>query len=451
MTLPRAIFTWLALLAIAFTNGAFREFYLRTYLDELQAHQVSCGLGTTLIVLAVLAISRRWQFSSPGHAWKTGGFWTATTVVWEFSFGLARGYPWERLLNDYAVWHGRLWPFVLAGVFVAPRLAYALEQRRRDRRPPIAYAIRWAAAGWLLCGLAMAGLRLATGIAVAIWLHLAIAAIVFFVVAVFYWNDPEHLPPLPTAAVFVVTVVALDALIVAPFFEKSFAMFRSALGTWVPFAAIFFSSLLAARLLSRDPGERRFFQWMPSAREVAEPLPGDGYVRGVRGVTHAIRIAASPAEVWPWLAQMGCGRAGWYSYDRLDNWGHASASRIISDLQEIHVGDALPSKPDRTFGFEVLQAEPGRLLVLAIDIAQNPFRQIPWKDAAPATHQRSTWSFVLEPDGPNATRLVVRARSECAPAWRWFLWNGFFEVAHVIMQRKQLLNLRDRAERGVPA
>ncbi|HET6922694.1 MAG TPA: hypothetical protein VFI16_06060, partial [Anaeromyxobacteraceae bacterium] len=55
-------------------------------------------------------------------------------------------------------------------------------------------------------------------------------------------------------------------------------------------------------------------------------FPGDGLLEDVLGTwTHGVTIAAPPRTVWPWLAQMGAGRAGWYSCDILDNGGRRSA------------------------------------------------------------------------------------------------------------------------------
>jgi len=65
-------------------------------------------------------------------------------------------------------------------------------------------------------------------------------------------------------------------------------------------------------------------------------LPGDDLVPNLLGSsTHAITIRSSRQDLWPWLAQMGAGRAGWYSYDFIDNGGHRSAERILPELQSI--------------------------------------------------------------------------------------------------------------------
>ena len=63
-------------------------------------------------------------------------------------------------------------------------------------------------------------------------------------------------------------------------------------------------------------------RWGATDAEVAAPYPGADLVPGgKRGATMAATIDAPPSRVWPWLVQMGCDRAGWYSWDRLDNGG----------------------------------------------------------------------------------------------------------------------------------
>jgi hypothetical protein len=81
----------------------------------------------------------------------------------------------------------------------------------------------------------------------------------------------------------------------------------------------------------------------PLGDEDRRPLPGDDLLPVANGRwTHAITIHAQPSDVWPWLAQMGCRRAGWYSYDGLDNGGVPSADRILPTLQRVEVGDLFP-------------------------------------------------------------------------------------------------------------
>jgi len=78
------------------------------------------------------------------------------------------------------------------------------------------------------------------------------------------------------------------------------------------------------------------FIWCATKQERSESLPGDDLVPEACGSsTHAISIRADSERVWPWLIQMGCGRAGWYSYDPLDNGGTPSAQQIVPELRKL--------------------------------------------------------------------------------------------------------------------
>ena len=86
-------------------------------------------------------------------------------------------------------------------------------------------------------------------------------------------------------------------------------------------------------------------RWGISDEEVRRSYPGGDLIPGGRRGARWPPIDASPAGVWRWLVQMGCDRAGWYSWDRLDNAGVASADRIHPEWQEIAVGRHLSSSP----------------------------------------------------------------------------------------------------------
>ena len=84
----------------------------------------------------------------------------------------------------------------------------------------------------------------------------------------------------------------------------------------------------------------------PTREEFRRALPGDVLVPDAAAtVMHAATIHAPLECVWPWLVQMGAGRAGWYSYDWVDNDGMPSATGIIPELQHIAPGDIMPSLP----------------------------------------------------------------------------------------------------------
>jgi len=108
----------------------------------------------------------------------------------------------------------------------------------------------------------------------------------------------------------------------------------------------------------------RLLRW-GATEEVRRPYPGSEFVPGgERSATMAVTIGAPPSQVWPWLVQMGCDRAGWYSWDRLDNGGVPSSEHIRPQWQKLSVSDHLASTPNGSAWFEVAALEPGRFLPL---------------------------------------------------------------------------------------
>ena len=169
-------------------------------------------------------------------------------------------------------------------------------------------------------------------------------------------------------------------------------------------------------------------RWGATAAEVGRRLPGDDVVRSPTfNATRAITIAARPHQIWPWLLQVGVKRAGWYSYDLLDNLARPSAHEIIPELQQLAVGDVVPLSPDGTRGVHVLTLDLPRSMM--------------W-----GTLPDTTWLWLCEPRADGTTRLITRIRSH----WRWLspsiAFSLLVEFADIWMLRKMLFNLRDRAE-----
>jgi hypothetical protein len=207
-----------------------------------------------------------------------------------------------------------------------------------------------------------------------------------------------------------------------------------------------------------------FRTWGVDREEAERELPGDELVPEAEAIdTRGIDIAAAPDAVWPWLVQMGYGRAGWYSYDELD-MDRPSAERIVPELQEINVGDVVPTHPGG--GFEVRILQPGKALVLysdralvkaqaeaageSLDSASGNVRATgAYLDASMPGDFQASWSFVLEPT-PTGTRLIERFRGRMEPvenrpappaiAGKALLFGLF------VMVRRQMLGIRDRAE-----
>ncbi len=188
---------------------------------------------------------------------------------------------------------------------------------------------------------------------------------------------------------------------------------------------------------------------LPEAQEDERPLPGDDLLPDAAGqLTHGITIAARPQQIWPWLVQMGCRRAGFYSIDWLDNAGVASARELHDELQTLRVGDVIPARPEGDDGFEVLRIEAPRVLVLGglYDVAAG--RQQRFAAPRPQRFWQVSWAFVLEPLDEHTTRLHVRARGAFAASER--LHAAWIRPVHHLMETAQLRHLAARAEGRLP-
>lgn len=183
----------------------------------------------------------------------------------------------------------------------------------------------------------------------------------------------------------------------------------------------------------------------PEAQEEQRSLPGDELLPDAGGqITHGITIGATPEAIWPWLVQMGCGRAGFYGVDAIDNEGVRSAREVHPELQRLRVGDVIPATPDGDDGFEVLAIEPERALVLGALYDADARKQRPFDAERPERFWQTTWSFVLEPVDASTTRLHVRARAAFPTSGR--LHAEWMKPAHHLMQTAQLRHLAARVE-----
>lgn len=207
-------------------------------------------------------------------------------------------------------------------------------------------------------------------------------------------------------------------------------------------------SVLAYALVIRP----LLLRWGATDDEVRSPYPGAELIPdGVRGGTMAVTIDAPPADVWPWLVQMGYRRAGWYSWDWLDNFGRRSADRLHPEWQRIAVGDLLvgPGASALEGAWEVAALVPERFLGLRASFDLQSGRRFDASKARPRHRTDSLWGFLLAPLPGGRTRLVVSGYWSLRPRWlQPILTVLLFEPTHWIMQTRQFANLKRRAERG---
>ena len=174
---------------------------------------------------------------------------------------------------------------------------------------------------------------------------------------------------------------------------------------------------------------RMVLTWGATRSEAAETLPGDELLEQADGVaTRAIDIDAPASAVWPWLAQMGPSpRGGAYTYDRIENLlglNMHSADTVLPQFQQPQIGEAIEYGSNR---MRLARVEPERVLA--------------WR----SEDGNWIWTFVLEPYG-NRTRLISRNRFRL-PTLVARIGMVAMEPASLLMERKMLLGIKQRAER----
>lgn len=212
-----------------------------------------------------------------------------------------------------------------------------------------------------------------------------------------------------------------------------------------PVAAL--TTVAAGALVAAVFARRTVARWGATNEEVARVLPGDDQVPKAQiASTRAIQIDAPTTAVWPWLVQMGWKRAGWYSYDRIDNDHIPSAWQIVPELQDLRIGDLVPE--GAAVGWTVAALEPNRLLLLT---AHAPMTGVDW-----VKRRDSSWLFLLDEIGPESTRLIERSRTTITTNEHTLLGkvlanrSGTLLLApgDFVMARRQMQGLKHRAEQG---
>jgi len=181
------------------------------------------------------------------------------------------------------------------------------------------------------------------------------------------------------------------------------------------------------------PVRRWFGRWGTTPDELARVMPGDALIANpTQTATQAVTVHAPPADIWPWLAQMGYQRGGLYSYDWLDRLfgflDRPSATRILPEFQHLAVGDKILLGPREEL--TVSAVEPRRALVLS-----SQAHGMEW-----------VWQFGLYPLDNQRTRLVSRGTEHVPNTALAWLGMRIMEPAAFVMTRRMLLGLKERSE-----
>jgi hypothetical protein len=187
---------------------------------------------------------------------------------------------------------------------------------------------------------------------------------------------------------------------------------------------------------------RRRRRWGTVGTEATDPLPGDDLIPHPKwSYTLGIGIDASPEAVWPWIAQIGQGRGGFYTYQTLENLVGCrikNTTKILREHQHPKVGDGIYLHWD-TPPLRIETVEPPKTLV-AFGSPADIGRDDIWG--------RSTWQFVVKADAVGGSRLLTRGHYDYAPNWTSrLLFERFpLEVLTYVMSRKMMLEIKRLAE-----
>jgi hypothetical protein len=173
-------------------------------------------------------------------------------------------------------------------------------------------------------------------------------------------------------------------------------------------------------------------RWGATDDEVKCTMPGDNIVQKPNFVaTRAISIKSPPAEVWKWIVQIGSGRAGFYSIDFIDNANVPSSRNIIPKYQRIEQDYFIPFTPNQKNGMWVEDyREPEYIL---------------WWDRK----GNGTWGWFLRQTEAGNTRLITRLRTKYDFSFPWIIYYIFYDIGDIIMMRKCMLGIKERAEKSL--
>jgi hypothetical protein len=203
-----------------------------------------------------------------------------------------------------------------------------------------------------------------------------------------------------------------------PFLRALFIFFRSWIIAIIALLILYFAWLREWQMT-----------WGATTEEVSRYMAGDELLEDPElNATRAVEIEAPPEQVWPWLVQMGWKKAGLYSFGRLDNGGMPSAEGIISEYQNLKVGDSILPL------LKVVEMEPDRSMLWVFQKGAGPW-------------QNATWSWGLYKTDSGHTRLVARLRQQ-------YTFNSLQEILtwavvdpmEIFMMRTTLLGIKRRVE-----
>jgi len=225
-----------------------------------------------------------------------------------------------------------------------------------------------------------------------------------------------------------------------------------------------FSAGMGAAYIMQIRAQYRTWGLVPGGED--RGVPGDALVPNANVTeTRAIDIDAPPDQVWPWLAQLGYGRGGWYSFSAIDRpWSPGggpmgeSADTILDEFQDLAEGDLVPTHPQG--GFVARMVEPNEALVLFLDdtMVREQVDEIVAERAGEEAAEgfdvdmppyRVSWAFTLEERPGERTRLIERLRFEVEATDAQMKARPLLAMGVFMLMRSQMEGIKERAEGDV--
>lgn len=203
--------------------------------------------------------------------------------------------------------------------------------------------------------------------------------------------------------------------------------------------------VLGCVLLTWPLSKRWLANWGSRADERERKWPGDTFVPPNHiAYTRGVDVAAAAENVWPWIAQFGLNRAGFYSYEffeRLMGIPVINVESIEPTLQSVSVGGEVKLHP-KAPGIPVAELQPGKHICFGVD-----------RDSAASSADAElarSWSMYLRPGANETCRLLLRGCLELPrrQAWLKRLALAFEEPIDFVMEQRMLRTVRRLAESG---
>jgi len=190
-------------------------------------------------------------------------------------------------------------------------------------------------------------------------------------------------------------------------------------------------------------------RWGSADEELIRELPGDDLITDINGYyNHAITIKTAPADVWPWIVQLGQNKGGFYSYELLENVVGSkihNADSIVPEFQDTAVGDVVMMTPTAA-PYIVVDIDPGKAFILRLRVNLETQQTVEVTEPLPPKYQDGSWLFYLEETSEGNTRMITRSRNKWNQSKMNTFVYGLIGIISIVMDRKMLKGTRKRAE-----